>query len=171
VPGPAGIRPYEPGDAAALCDLYRRSILALGPRHYGPDQVRAWAGLAPGPDELDRAYRDGRTALVAIGPAGRPLAFGDVERDGHIGFLYCAPEAAGAGVASALYDALERDARGRGVARLHVEASEAARRFLARRGFRLVARRDLSIGGVAIHNYAMEKDLAPGGPLGADPPA
>jgi putative acetyltransferase len=102
---------------------------------------------------------DGRTALVAIDAGGRPLAFGDCEPDGHIDLLYAAPEAAGAGVASALYDVLERDARDRGVTLLRTEASEPARRFFTRKGFRVVERRDLVIGGVPIHNHAMEKPL------------
>lgn len=71
------------------------------------------------------------------------------------------PEAAGTGVAGALCDAIEEAARGAGIARLHAEASEGARGMLARRGFRELHRRALVIGGVPIHNVAMEKRLTP----------
>lgn len=32
---------------------------------------------------------------MAVDDEDQPLAFGDLEHDGHIGYLYCAPEAAG----------------------------------------------------------------------------
>jgi putative acetyltransferase len=154
------IRPFAAADAPALSVLYRRSVAVLGPRDYGPEQVSAWLSGAPTPESVRARYDVGRIALVAAERGGRPLAFGDVERDGHVDLLFCAPEAAGTGVASALYDALEAAARAGGRGRLHVEASEAARRLLARKGFRVVARRDFEIDGVPIHNYAMEKILA-----------
>jgi putative acetyltransferase len=62
---------------------------------------------------------------------------------------------------AALYAALEAEARARSLPRIHVEASEPARRFFLRRGFVLVARRDFEIAGVAIHNFVMKKRLAP----------
>ncbi len=96
---------------------------------------------------------------MAVDDEDQPLAFGDLEHDGHIGYLYCAPEAAGTGVAAALYDLLERAARERGLKRLHAEASEAARRFFLRKGFSVVNRRAFEISGVPIHNYAVEKWL------------
>ncbi|MDH6231715.1 hypothetical protein M2281_002313 [Mesorhizobium soli] len=40
---------------------------------------------------------------------------------------------------------------------LFVEASEGARRLFERRGFRIDARNDYTINGVAIHNCRMSK--------------
>jgi putative acetyltransferase len=153
------VRRYRPGDAAALARIYVDAVEAIGPRDHTAVQVAVWAGLVPTPARFDAKYTDGRTALVAVDGADRPLAFADVEADGHIDFLYCAPQAAGTGVAAALYDALEAAARQRGLPRLYSEASEAARRFFLKRGFRVIARRRLTIRGTAIHNYAVEKTL------------
>ncbi|WP_042444308.1 GNAT family N-acetyltransferase [Azospirillum sp. B510] len=157
------IRDYRPSDAPALAALYARSVRGIGPRFYGPEQVEAWAATAPTVERVREAYGDGRVALVAVDGEDRPVAFSDVEPDGHINFLYCAPEAAGRGVASTLVARLEARARALGHPRLHVEASEAARPFLLRHGFTLLTRRELRIGDVQIHNYAMEKWLAPRG--------
>jgi putative acetyltransferase len=41
--------------------------------------------------------------------------------------------------------------------RIFVEASELARPLFERRGFTLLARNDLVLDGVDIHNYRMEK--------------
>lgn len=163
---PPCIRPYAAGDAAALIDVFVRSVRGLGARDYTAAQVEAWASRIGGPERTHARCSDGRLVLVAVDPAGRALAFIDLEDDGHIDMLFCVPEAAGTGVASALHERLEETARRRGMARLYTEASEAARRFFLRRGFAVLRRRDFDIDGVAIHNYAMEKPLAPPDPHG-----
>jgi putative acetyltransferase len=162
------IRPYGSEDAVHLARLYQRSVRALGrasgSRDYSSRQVDAWASRGPGAERMHQLSADGRTRLVAVDDLDRPIAFADLERDGHIDLLYCSPEMAGKGVASAIYDELEKIARERGINRLYSEASEAARRFFLKKGFTVTARRRFEISGVEIHNYAMEKPLANAGP-------
>jgi putative acetyltransferase len=67
----------------------------------------------------------------------------------------------GSGVASALYDRLEQEAKERGLGRLFVEASETARKLFLRKGFTELKRSDFVLRGVRIHNYLMEKLLRP----------
>lgn len=157
------IRGYAAKDATALMTLSRRSIEAIGSRDYTPQQVAAWAARVASPERIHERATDGRTTLVAVDHGDRPIGFIDLEHDGHIDFLYCAPEAVGQGAASALYDALEAGARRRGVDRLYAEASEAARRFFLKKGFIVTARHALVIDGVPIHNYAVEKALSHSG--------
>lgn len=152
------IRPYRAADAGPLSDLYTRSVLHFGPRAYTTDQVNAWAATSS-PEKVARRCADGRLVLVATDENGQYLGFGDLECDGHLDFLYIAPEAEGRGVASALYDALEAHARGRAMPLLFMEASELARPLLERRGFVVQARNELKLGDVDIHNFSMEKQL------------
>ena len=102
---------------------------------------------------------DGRRCWVAVDDQDRVTAFVDLEPDGHIDVLFADPAVAGRGVTGALLDVLEQAARESGLSRLYVEASEPARRFFLKRGYSVVRRRDFEIGGVAIHNYAMEHRL------------
>jgi putative acetyltransferase len=67
--------------------------------------------------------------------------------------------AAGRGIASRLYDAVEAAAREQGISSLFTEASELARRLFEHKGFMVLERQDLVIRGVAIHNYRMAKTL------------
>lgn len=127
--------------------------------HYAPEQLHAWAPEVPDPEHVRARAADGRLVLVAVDEGDVPLAYGDLEGDGHIDHLYCRPDAAGTGVTAALYDEIEAAARARGIARLYTEASEPARRFFERRGFHLVARNDFELAGVPIHNFRMEKRL------------
>lgn len=97
--------------------------------------------------------------FVATDECDEPLAYGDLEADGHIDHLFCRPDVAGTGVTSALYDRLENIGRDLGLQLLYVEASEPARRFFERKGFTALMRREFPIRGVLIHNYYMEKRL------------
>lgn len=102
---------------------------------------------------------DGRRVFVAVTEEDRPMAFLELEADGHIDCFYCHPDAAGQGIGLALYTEAARAATDQGISCLTVEASEAARRFFVKVGFEVVSRRDFLIRTVPIHNYAMRKAL------------
>jgi putative acetyltransferase len=153
------IRAYYTSDAEALHALYVQSVLSIGPLDYSGEQVKAWASVAPTPQKIEALYSDGRATFLAVDDHGQVCGFCDLESDGHIEFLYCAPASTGQGVAFALYQALEAQARSQGLNRIYVEASEAAQRFFQRQGFMTLKRRDLQIENVPIHNFAMEKRL------------
>jgi putative acetyltransferase len=121
--------------------------------------VKAWV---PGRLDVKQGHlrsSDGRLVLVAADEQDHVVAFIDLERDGHIGRLFCGPEAAGQGIASQLYDRLESAASEQGINRLFTEASELARRFFERKGFTVLERQDKVLREVPIHNYRMAKSI------------
>jgi putative acetyltransferase len=153
------IRTYQRDDAADVADVFYRSVHGVATSDYSEEQVRAWV---PGRWDAEREHQrsgDGRLVLVAADERGQVIAFIDLESDGHIDRLFCAPEAAGRGIASRLYDGVEAAARERPLGRLYTEASELARRFFERKGFIVLERQDKILRGVPIHNYRMEKIL------------
>lgn len=154
------IRRFRDTDAPALAAIFVSSVREIGGRHYTADQVAAWAPSLPDADVFTRRASDGRTFLVAIGESGRPVAYGDLEADGHIDHLYCSPEAAGRGVARQLYEELERVARSAGIHALFLEASEPAKSFFRKQGFKLIGRNEFKLNGVEIHNYRMRKSIS-----------
>jgi putative acetyltransferase len=161
--GFAYIRLYEPKDAAFLGAVFFDAVRKAGLRYYTQEQVEAWAPAIPDRSRFETRAKDGRLILVAVNEADEPIAYGDLEPNGHIDHLYCRPEMIGMRVASALYDRLEQQARERGIAKLFVEASEAARRLFLRNGFAEVKRREFILRGTTIHNYLMEKLLSGSG--------
>ncbi len=153
------IRTYERRDAADVADVFYRSVREVALSDYTAEQVKAWV---PGRWDAEQEHRrsgDGRLVLVAADESGHVVAFIDLEPDGHIDRLFCAPEAAGRGIASRLYEALETAARAQGIERLFTEASELARQFFERKGFAVLQRQDKILRGVPIHNYRMAKTL------------
>ena len=152
-------RSFRPDDAETLAAIMQRAIAQIASRVYTQEQIAAWAGRAPDGDELKDKYADGRFVVVAVAEDDMPIAFGDVMQDGHVDLLYCHPDFAGQGVASQLYDLLEAETRRRAIETMTVDASEAALPFFTKKEYRVVRRNDLQLNGIAIHNYAMEKQL------------
>jgi putative acetyltransferase len=153
------IRPYKSEDGAALASIFVRAVQKTASRDYTPDQIAAWLADRPGAADIDRKNSDGRLALVATNPDGHAIGWIDLEPDGHIDMLYCDPDFVGQGITSLLFGAAERLARQAGLKRLFVEASETSRPVFAHWGFVVIGRRDFSLKGISIHNYAMEKLL------------
>ena len=154
------IRGYEPRDAADLAEVFFRSVRQVAISDYTPAQVSAWAPERRTPEWSHQWASDGRLVLLAADENDHPVAFIDLEPDGHIDHLFCVPEAAGKGIASQLYEATETAARQQEISHLYTEASELARRFFERKGFVVLERQDMVIRGEPIHNYKMAKDLA-----------
>lgn len=153
------IRPYDASDAAELARLYFESARGLGLRRYSAEQVAAWAPSPASAEAVHKRASDGRLTLVACGVDGSVLAYGDLERDGHIDHLYAHPIASGRGIAGAVLNALVAAAEISGISELRVEASELARSLFERTGFSITARRDFEVNGVSIHNYAMSRRM------------
>ena len=154
------IRPYRAGDAPRLEEIFRRAVREIGRGFYTEDQVSAWSGPRVTAERLHALYTDGRATFIAEDEAGRAIAFCDLEANGHVDMLYCDPDHARMGIATALLETLETAAREQGLGRLHTEASEAARPAFGKAGFVVLYRRDIEVDGVAIHNWAMEKRLS-----------
>lgn len=132
------------------------AIHAGGASGYTPAQLSAWSARPLPADVFLARLADGRTVWVAE-DGGAPVGFIELKHDGHIDCFYCHPARIGTG--SALYRSLERAAEARGMTRLSVHASEAARRFFMRARFTVQERQEISRNGVPLHNYAMRKSL------------
>lgn len=156
---PITIRPYEVGYAKFLPEIYRKAVQEIGLTSYSADQIAVWSSLAPSESDFRQRAKDGRYIFVAVDKAGRSVGYADLEPDGHIDHIYCAPDAGRKGLGTALALTLEAHARSKRLKTLRVEASEIARPVFERLGYRIERKRDLTITGVEIHNYAMTKPL------------
>ncbi len=154
------IREWRDGDAEAVAQINRLAIERIGPRAYAPKQVAAWLSRRTAPANYRERVAAGDLIFIAAGPGDTPVAYALLERDGHLDHLYNHPDHTRRGLATQLLEAAESFARGIGLGRLYTEASDLARPAFERAGYRVARRRDFEIDGVAIHNWAMGKDLA-----------
>lgn len=151
------VRRFVDADAPALGQIMYDAVRQGTQDFYAAEQRAAWMPQPrSGAQWLARLQKPMTwVALDAQGPAG----FMTLAQDGYIDLAYVRPDLMGAGVARSLYDELEQSAIDQGYQRLYSEASHLARRFFARRGWRLVKTQEVVSNGVAMQNHQMEKLL------------
>jgi GNAT superfamily N-acetyltransferase len=155
---PFEVRVATAGDAPAVADLFYYTILHVNVGDYTASQVRAWAGPAPD-SELWKGRIDehgGRRMFVASSDE-EIVGFAELEEDGHLDTLYVHHEHQGRGVASALLDRIEAEARRLGLERLYTEASITAKPFFRARDFSSVRPQLVELRGHSFRNFVMEK--------------
>jgi putative acetyltransferase len=158
----AALRPMLPADAPYLAAIYRASVMELTSDDYSEAQQEAWAEAS---DDADfPAKLSGQLTLVAT-IASAPIAFISLKGTDHIGMLYVHPGVVRQGVATMLYEAIEKLAAARGAKALTVDASDTARPFFEKRGFEGVHRNTIPLGEEWLGNTYMKKALqaAPAG--------
>lgn len=150
---PSALRPYRPEDRAAMAQVFFRAVREGSAAHYSEAERAAWApSPTPDWDKPDKLLD--QDCLVAE-EAGRMTGFFSMDATGYLDMAFVIPEVMGNGTAAALYEALMARARARGLTRFTVRAAEQSRRFLARRGWAVLARERLEDEGAVFHIYLM----------------
>ena len=153
------MRPMLPADVPLLAEIFRASIEELTGDDYSEAQQEAWLSVADDDDDFG-ARLGGELTLVATYD-GAAVGFAALAGNKEIDMLYVHPAAAGQGVGAMLCDALEKLAAARGTKDLTVDASDTARGFFEKRGFKAQQRNTISLAGEWVANTTMSKTLTP----------
>jgi len=159
--GRARIRAYEAGDAYAIARLFYETVRSVNRADYSEEQLEAWAPAVPDQQAWHARMSEPERRTLVAEEDDEVVGFAELEDDGHLNMIYLRGDAVGRGVGRRPYEAVEEEARGSGVGRIFAEASITARPFFERHGFRVVREQRVSLRGVEMTNFAMEKPLAP----------
>jgi putative acetyltransferase len=129
---------------------------------YDDAQRAAWAPDEASLDEWRDRLAD-MSVLVAADD-GRLAGFIGYTADGHVALLYTASHAARKGIATRLYDRVERQWRAAGVPRAFSEVSLAARPFFERHGFTILEEERVERRGQLFTRFRMTKELGGAAP-------
>ena len=152
----AALRPMLPADAAFLAAIYRASVMELTGDDYSEAQQAAWAETS---DNADFAAKLANQLTLVATINSAPVAFISLKGTDHVGMLYVHPGVARQGIATMLYDAIEKLAAARGAKQLSVDASDTALEFFQKRGFEGVQRNTILLGDEWLGNTNMKKKL------------
>ena len=155
------LRPFLPADTPVLAAIFAAAVEQLTGDDYSEAQQEAWAAIADDEEESGKKLAGELTLIATLRNA--PVGFASLKGKDHIDMLYVHPSAAGQGVASALCDALEKLAGGRGAKSLTVEASDNAEPFFKKRGYVAKQRNSVTVNGEWLANTTMQKTLQGGG--------
>ena len=150
------LRRYQSADCESLAKLFYETV------HQVNKRITRKNSSAPGPPAawiylhgivLFRLHR----SLIAI-EGDHIVGFGDMDKTGYLDRLYVHKDHQGKGIASAICDALEKNAESE---KIITHASITARPFFEHRGYRVVKEQQVYRQGIALINYIMEKDVPP----------
>ncbi len=130
------IRDAVPDDAAAACEVLRRSIsvLCVADHRNDPEILRRWLANKTPETVASWIARPDSSMLLAV-EDGVVLGLGSVTDRGEITLNYVSPDARFRGVSRALMRALEGRAAERGVRMCTLVSTEVARRFYHAAGY------------------------------------
>jgi putative acetyltransferase len=151
-----GLRPFLPADLPALVEIFQASVEELTGEDYSEGQQEAWAAAAE-EESFPQRLAKGLTLVATL--EGSPVGFIVLQDNELIDLFYVHPVAAGQGVGTMLYDAVEKLAGARGGKRLVADVSDNARLFFDRRGFQAQRRNTLPLGDEWLGTTTMEKHL------------
>ncbi|MBI1650354.1 GNAT family N-acetyltransferase [Hyphomicrobium sulfonivorans] len=151
------LRPFLPADTPALRELFAQSIEELTADDYDEDQRIAWARSAADADAFAKKLASMTTLVALVG--GSHAGFAALKNNDTVEMLFVHPHYAGQGVGSALAEAVERLAQGRGTKEISVEASDTAEAFFADRGYQAMQRNMVPRDDQWLANTTMKKRL------------
>lgn len=151
------VRRFRTEDAASLAEVFDRAVREGTVGAYDADQRAAWASALDAPPDWCRRLSEEIT-LVAERD-GQLVGFMTLGRDGFLDLAFVLPEAMGTGVAAAVHDRMLAEAEARNLSRLTTEASHLARRFFIKQGWQELGEVKVSLGGINLTSFSMEKRL------------
>ena len=146
----------KPGEAEALGQVMWDAI-HRGHSHYTPAQRMAWLPAPAAGSKWDNKLA-AQSVWVAF-DGGTRVGFMTLADEGYIDLAYVAAAAQGQGIFSALFAALEAEARDRTLARLWTHASLMAQPAFIARGFHVIRHETVERSGQRLARAEMEKVL------------
>ncbi len=147
---------YQPGEAAALAELFYQTVHAVCTADYTPAQLDAWADGKVDVAAWDKSFLRHDTLVARMN--GEIVGFADLD-GGYLDRLYIHKDHQRQGVATALVQALEKLAVSRGELCMTTHGSIMARPFFEKQGYRVIREQQVERKGLLLTNFVMEKTL------------
>jgi putative acetyltransferase len=151
------LRVYAPRDLETLATLFTDAVHSLTGSRYNPQQRSAWAPVPPNLKRWRARLRSLETIVAEVN--ARCVGFISHRPDGYVDLLYVRPGCERTGVATCLYQCVERLFLERGLDRSYTEASLIAQPFFQRQGFQATRFEEIRVGGVLLPRWVMYKTL------------
>ncbi|GIU02171.1 GNAT family N-acetyltransferase [Shewanella algidipiscicola] len=146
------IQAYYKGVELELFKVFTSAISETCSRDYTPEQIRAWLPLEYNAEKW-RDRVEGINPYIAI-YEGKIAGYADLQSDGYIDHFVVGAEYQSKGVGGALMEALIGSSD---LNRAYSHVSITARPFFEKYGFVVVGENTVSMRGVELKNYIMER--------------
>jgi putative acetyltransferase len=151
------IKQATQSDLDTIIQLFSDTIGVVNAIDYSAEQIRVWKG---GASKKEKWLKKISEQYFLIAEIDNMLAgFGSITHDGYLDFMYVSKDHQGRGVASEIYNSLEKFAVEKRIDKIVSDVSITAKPFFEKQGFELLQEQQVAIDGVKLRNYKMQKPL------------
>lgn len=154
------IRRFTDRDIHRMVTLFYETVHSVNKKDYTREQLDAWAPKGEKALKLN-TWRDSlsRNLAYVAEIKGEIVGFSDMTQEGYLDRLFIHKDFQRQGIAAALVNTLEVEARRLGLIEIETEASITAKPFFERVGYRVVQQQVIQRKGVQLINFKMVKVL------------
>ena len=151
------IKQATQSDLDTIIQLFSDTIGVVNAKDYSAEQIRVWKG---GASKKEKWLKKISEQYFLIAEIDNMLAgFGSITHDGYLDFMYVSKDHQGRGVASEIYNSLEKFVVKKRIDKIVSDVSITAKQFFEKKGFEVIQEQQVDIDGVKLRNYKMQKPL------------
>lgn len=151
---------YIESDTEAIVNLFYETVHSINAMDYSPLQLNAWAPKEERESKI-QSWKDSLSQHITFVAKidDQVVGFSDLTHNGHLDRLFIHKDYQGQGIAKALVDMLESEARKLNIFEIDTEASITAKPFFEHRGYKVVFAQTIERKGVKLNNFKMMKKI------------
>lgn len=149
------IRVFQSGDHLAIAEIFSRAVHEIACEVYTPEQCLAWSDREANYEHWRKRCERKRPFVAVVD--GAIAGFLELDPGGHIDCAYINPTFQRRGIMTRLVEHAVETCVACRLTRVYVEASICARPLFEKLGFHVTRENMVSIKGVELLNYQMEK--------------
>jgi len=155
------IRKFDVSDIGQIVNLFYDTVHTVNKQDYSDIQLDAWAPRSEMSARLNswRESLSGNITYVAE-LNSQIVGFSDMTLHGYLDRLFVHKDFQGQGIASALVNTLESEARNLNIIQIDTNASITAKPFFEKMGYEVIKSQVVERNGVQLKNFKMLKNLA-----------
>lgn len=144
-------------DLKEMQSLFVHTIRSVCIHDYNPQQIEVWSSSV---QNKERWIQKIQSQYLLIGEMdSKMVGFASLEGIDYFDLLYVHADYQSMGIAGALADLIEEEARNRGSKTIYAHVSKTAFRFFSKRNYQLILENHFFINEVAISNFKLTKEL------------
>jgi putative acetyltransferase len=152
------IRQATSNDLGEVAQLFRETIEVVNAKDYSPEQINVWK---IGASKKERWLNKFSEQYFLVAEIDNKLAgFGSITHDGYLDFMYVSKNHQSIGIATEIYNELEKFARANQLDKISSDVSITAKPFFEKKGFEMIREQQVDINGIKLTNYKMQKNLS-----------
>ena len=154
------IRKYKESDTEEMIKLFYETVHSVNAKDYSPSELDAWVSKKELPAKV-KSWKESLNQNITYVAKVNDIIIGfcDLTHSGHLDRLYVHREYQRQGIATALVNLLESEAKKLNLFEIDTDASITAKPFFENRGYQIVYSQSVERNGVKLTNFKMIKSL------------